>query len=228
MSSSSRKRGSERVQTRSVTRRELLLDTAVELLGERAPDEISLSDISNRAEIAVGSAYHHFANANAIFAALAARFAVELDLRLAEAYTEDEAEDWQSIVETAVLRTTQLYNERPDYRQLILGGKAPAEIKLLDRENDEAVGQIIIDAISQQFVIPEFPRRVEIFFIAVEIADLVFMLSQMRHGEITPTMREEAQTAMVSYLRAYLPTHLPRKPATNPLQDDSEITKVRE
>ena len=83
----------------------------------------------------------------------------------------------------------------------------------LDRENDEAVGQIIIDAISQQFVIPEFPRRAEIFFISVEIADLVFMLSQMRHGEITPIMCEEAQTAMVSYLRAYLPEKLPRKSA---------------
>ena len=211
MTSSSRKRGPERLQARSVARRELMLDTAVELLGERALDKISLSDISNRAEIAVGSAYHHFANANAIFAALAARFAVELDERLAQPYTGDEATKWQSIVETAVARATELYNERPDYRQLILGGKAPAEIKLSDRENDEAVGQIIIDAVAQQFVIPEFPRRAEIFFIAVEIADLVFMLSQMRHGEITPIMCEEAQTAMVSYLRAYLPEKLIRK-----------------
>ena len=150
MTSSSRKQGSERLQARSVARRELLLDTTVELLGERAPDEISLSDISSRAGVAVGSAYHHFANANAIFAALAARFAVELDERLAQPYTGKDAGDWKSIVETAVARTTQLYNERPDYRQLILGGKAPAEIKLSDRENDEAVGQIIIDAISQQ------------------------------------------------------------------------------
>ena len=213
MTSSSRKRGSERLQARSVARRELLLDTTVELLGESPPDEISLSDISSRAGIAVGSAYHHFANANAIFAALADRFAVELDDRLAQPYTVNDAGDWKSIVETAVARTTQLYNERPDYRQLILGGKAPAEIKLSDRENDEAVGQIIIDAISQQFVIPEFPRRAEIFFISVEIADLVFMLSQMRHGEITPIMCEEAQTAMVAYLRAYLPEKLPRKPA---------------
>jgi len=191
----------------------LLLDTTVELLGERYPDEISLSDISSRAGIAVGSAYHHFANANAIFAALAARFAVELDGRLAQPYTGNAAGDWKLIVETAVARATQLYNERPDYRQLILGGKAPAEIKLSDRENDEAIGQIIFNAISQHFVIPEFPRRAEIFFIAVEIADLVFMLSQIRHGEITPSMCEEAQTAMVSYLRAYLPEKLIRKSA---------------
>ena len=40
-------------------------------------------------------------------------------------------------------RTTRLYNEQPDYRQLILGGKAPAEIKLSDRENDEAVASKI-------------------------------------------------------------------------------------
>ena len=208
MTPSSRKRSSEPLQARSVARRELLLDTTVELLGERAPDEISLSDISTRAGVAVGSAYHHFANANAIFAALAARFAQELDRKLAQPYTGNEAGDWKSIAETAVSRAAQLYNERPDYRQLILGGKAPAEIKLSDRENDEVVGQIIIDAISQHFVIPEFPRRAEVFFIAVEMADLVFMLSQIRHGEITSTMCEEAQTAMVSYLRAYLPEKL--------------------
>ena len=223
MTSSSRKRGSERLQARSVARRELLLDTTVELLGERAPDEISLSDISSRAGIAVGSAYHHFANANAIFAALAGRFAVELDERLAQPYTGSEASEWQSIVKTAVARTTRLYNERPDYRQLILGGKAPAEIKLSDRENDEAIGQIIIDAISQHFVIPEFPRRAEIFFISVEIADLVFMLSQMRHGEITPIMCEEAQTAMVSYLRAYLPGKLPLKSAGDALTGHHQL-----
>ncbi len=214
-SSNSGGQGSDRLQARSVTRRELLLDTAVELLGEYSPDEISLSDISKRAGVATGSAYHHFANANAIYAALAKRFALEIDAALAEPYKGDEARNWQNIVECIVARATRLYNQRPDYRELILGGKAPAEIKLSDRENDLEIGQITMDAISQHFVIPEFPRREEIFFISVEIADLVFSLSQMRHGEITPTMCEEAQTAMVSYLRAYLPQHLPRKPTTH-------------
>ena len=174
-------------------------------------ENISLADISARAGIPVGSTYHHFANPSALFAALAARFAEELDDYLSQPYCAEEAIDWQSIVRAAVDRAAQLYSERADYRQLILGGKAPTEIKLSDRENDEAVGQIIIDAIGQHFEIPDFPRRNEIFFYAVEIADLLLMLSQMRNGKITTDMRREAQLAMVTYLRAYLPEQLPRK-----------------
>ena len=200
------------MQERSLLKREQLLDAAAELLGERPVEDISLAEISARADIPVGSAYHHFPNATALFAALAARFAEELDDYLSQPYTGMEAMDWQSIVKTAVARATQLYNDRADYRQLILGGKAPAEIKLSDRENDEAIGRIILDAIDQHFEIPDFPRRGEVFFYAVEIADLLFMLSQMRHSEITPEMCREAQLAMVLYLRGYLPEELPRKP----------------
>jgi AcrR family transcriptional regulator len=159
----------------------------------------------------VGSTYHHFANTGALFAALADRFAEELDDHLSQPYSGDEAIEWQSIVRTAVARASRLYNERADYRQLILGGAAPAEIKLSDRENDETIGQIIANAIGQHFEVPDFPRQNEIFFYAVEIADLLFMLSQMRHGKITPDMCREAQLAMVTYLRAYLPEQLPRK-----------------
>ena len=198
-------------QERSIKRRDQLLDAAKELLGEQSPEVISLADISARAGVAVGSAYHHFANANALFIALAARFGEELDDELSRPYTADEAESWQEIMRTAVKRATVLYNQRPDYRELILGGKAPAEIKLADRQNDEAIGRILLDALEQHFIVPDFPRRTEVLFYAVEIADLMFMLSQMRVDEITEAMCEEAQLAMVTYLRAYLPEKLVRK-----------------
>ena len=203
--------GARATQERSIKKRDQLLDAAKELLGELSPEEISLAEISARAGVPVGSAYHHFANANALFTALAARFAVELDDALSRPYTREEADSWQAIVRTAVKRATTLYNDRPDYRELILGGKAPAEIKLSDRQNDEAIGHILLEALEQHFEVPEFPRRIEILFYAVEIADLMFMLSQMRFGEITTLMRDEAQLAMVTYLRAYLPETLPRK-----------------
>lgn len=206
------------MQARGLARREKLLDAAIKLLAERPLEQISLSDIAEQAGIPVSSAYNFYANVNGVYSALAQRFAEELDRAIAEPYTGSEAESWQTIVETAVARATCLYNQRPDYRQLILGGKAPAEIKLSDRVNDEAIGQLIIDAIAQHFVPPEFPRRTDVFFFAVEIADLLFMLSQIRHGEITDEMCEEAKGAMVGYLRGYLPQHLPRREVTS-MQD---------
>lgn len=209
-------RNGSNMQIRGLQRREKLLDAAIALLGEKPIHDISLSDIAERAGIPVGSAYHFYPNVNSVFAGLAQRFAEELNGELSKPYTGSDAASWQAIVAAAVDRAVTLYNNRPDYRQLIIGGKAPAEIKLSDRVNDEAVGQIIVDAIGQHFEPPEFPRRAEIFYYSVEIADLIFMLSQIRDGIITPEMKVEAQRAMVAYLRSYLPEHLPPNAPADP------------
>ena len=53
--------------------------------------------------------------------------------------------------------------------------------------------------------------RTAIFFRAVEIADLMFSLSMLEHGAITPAMTEEAIRAVIGYLRTHLPATLPRR-----------------
>ena len=199
------------MQGRGAARRERLLDAAIKLLGEKPLESISLSDIAGCANIPVGSAYHFYPNLNAVYAGLIQRFFNALEGTLAEPYTLPHSANWQSIIESAIDRAAGLYQARPDYRQLILGGKAPTEIKLSDRLNDETVGQNVIAIIEQHFVLPAFPRRNEVFFVAVEIADLVFTLSQMRHGEITEQMCTEAKRAVISYLRSYLPEYLPHR-----------------
>jgi AcrR family transcriptional regulator len=208
-----RKRGA---QARGLARREQLLDAAIDLLSELPPEDISLYDVADRAGIPPASTYHFYPNIAAIYAALAERFGEELNAALAEPYTGAEAENWRAIVETSTRRAHALYQARPDYRRLILGGTAPSEVKLSDREHDVAVGEVIIAAVNAHFELPDFPRRTDIFYYAVEMADLMFMLSQIRHGEITPEMGEEAARAMVAYLRSYLPEHLPQKTEPEP------------
>jgi hypothetical protein len=51
------------------------------------------------------------------------------------------------------------------------------------------------------------------FFRAVEIADLMFSLSMLEHGSITPQMTEEAILAVTAYLGTHLPAALPRRAA---------------
>ena len=199
------------VQGRGEARREQLLDAAIALLGESELENISLADIAKRAGIPVGSTYHFYPNINAVYAGLTLRFFEELDGVLAAPYSGPSTVSWQSIIETAIDRAASLYQSRPDYRQLILGGKAPAEIKLADRINDETIGKNVIDLIERHFVLPQFPRRNDVFLIAVEMADLLFTLSQVRHGEITPEMCVEAKRAVIGYLRSYLPEYLPRR-----------------
>jgi AcrR family transcriptional regulator len=207
-------------QVRGMERRERLMAAATTLLIEVPIEDISLAIVAKRAGIPIGSTYHFYPKINELFAAMAGRWHAELTVMLSEPYTGTESESWQAIIETSIKRARALYNERPDGRQLILSEKTSPDIKHADRSSDQAIGQLMIDLIEQHFHLPDFPGRADVFFYGVEIADLFFMLSNIRHGKITEELCAEAQRAVVSYLRNYLPLHLPTATAA----ENSRIT----
>ena len=201
-------------QARGRARRELLIQTTKDLLDEQPLDTISLAEVAARAGIPTGSAYHFFPSLNSLFEALAERFAEELDAAISAPYEIADDAVWVDIFYQAVDRGRAIYEASPAYRQLIISGKSPAEIKLSDRVNDELGARLLIDAINQHFVLPDIPRVAEIFFYAVEIIDTFFMLSMLRNNEITNEMIIEAKRARYAYLRVYLPRELPRRVVT--------------
>jgi AcrR family transcriptional regulator len=205
------KRKSTRVYAKGAVRRDRLLDAAALLLGSHEMGELSLKDISERAGIPVGSAYHFFSNAQDVYAALAQRFMESLFTLVSEPYKGKAIQSWQHLFDAAIDRGAALYAENPAYRQLIIGGNAPPEIKLADRVNDERVGQLMIDVIGRHFTLKEFPGDKDVFFFATEIVDLMFSLSVIRHGVITPEMLKEAKKAGKAYLRQYLPEEVPAR-----------------
>ena len=182
-------------------RREQLIDAAASLLERHTPDALSLKDIAARAGIPVGSAYHFFSNANDVFAALAQRFGDTL-FEVLEAPYPDQADSWQTVLGVAIERAAQLYRGHPAYQQLILGGKAPPDIKLADRVHDQQIGHLLLRVVPGHEDMPE--GAVDRFFFATEIVDLMFTLSVMRHGTMTEEMVNEAKLACVGYLGEYL------------------------
>lgn len=196
-------------QVRGMERRERLMAAATTLLGQFPIEDVTLALVAKRAGIPIGSTYHFYPKLNELFAAMASRWHAELQDLLSQPYTGDAAVSWQAIVETSIRRATTFYNQRPDGRQLILSDKTSPDIKHADRSYDQAIGQLMIDLIRQNFELPDFPGHADVFFYSVEIADLFFMLSNIRHGTITDEFCAEAQRAVVSYLRNYLPLHLP-------------------
>jgi hypothetical protein len=82
---------------------------------------------------------------------------------------------------------------------------------LRDRRSDAAIGQLYEQHIDRYFELPMLPRRSTVFFRAVEIADLMFCLSLLDAGLITPEMHAEADRACTAYLETYLPRVLPRR-----------------
>jgi AcrR family transcriptional regulator len=205
-------------QVRGMERRERLMTAATTLLGEYPIEDITLALVAKRAGIPIGSTYHFYPKINELLATMAGRWHAELQEVLSRPYTGDAAVSWQAIVETSIKRAATLYNHRPDGRQLILSDKSAPDIKHADRSYDQAIGQLMVDLIRQHFELPDFPGRTDIFFYSVEIADLFFMLSNMRHGTITEEFCSEAQRAVVSYLRNYLPLHLPAANIEKPSQ----------
>lgn len=200
-------------QARGRVRRQLLIQTAKDLLDQRPLESISLADVAEQAGIPTASAYHFFPSINAVFAALTDRFGEELDAAIRAPYAVPADANWSNILDQAIERACTIYEASPAYRQLIIGGRAPAEIKLSDRDHDEEVGRLLFDAIDQRFVVPDIPRANQIFFHTVEIVDLFYMLSMIRDNRITAEMTLEAKRAAYSYLRSYLPAELSRRSA---------------
>ena len=194
--STTRKRGRER--------RKLLLKAAYELLCVRPVEDVSFRDIADKAGVPEGSAYHFFANRFDVFSALAE----ELSDQFIEAHRRkvppSRRRSWQALAEYLVDVGAKVYAKNPPARQLLIGGKTPPEVKQADRINDRAVGNIMHEVFAEYFELPESDEMRNAFYYFIEITDLLFTLSVIEHGKITPAMLAEAKRAGIGYLGTYL------------------------
>jgi AcrR family transcriptional regulator len=194
--SATRKRGRER--------RRLLLKATYELLCVRPVEDVSFRDIADKAGVPEGSAYHFFANRFDVFSALAK----ELSDQFIEAHRRkvppSRCKSWQALAEHLVDVGAKIYAENPPARQLLIGGKTPPEVKQADRINDRSVGNVMYEVFAEHFELPESDKMRNAFYYFIEITDLIFTLSVIEHGEITPEMLAEAKRAGIGYLGTYL------------------------
>lgn len=197
-------------QARGRARREKLLQTAAELLGEKELEEITFNEVAQRAEIPKGSAYHFYANVMDLYSALTEQIGADLLECLAAPLGDREIKRWEDVIAALCKRTEEFYGERPEARQLLIGGKTPPQYKRTDRDNDLRIGGVVKTHLAQHFKLPSIPNELDVLFYAVEIIDLLYCLSMIRHNCITEEMGEEAIRAGVAYLRTYLPEILPR------------------
>jgi len=194
--SATRKRGRER--------RKLLLKATYELLCVRPVEDVSFRDIADKAGIPEGSAYHFFANRFDVFSALTK----ELSDQFIEAHRRkvqpSQRRSWQALAEHLVDVGAKVYAKNPPARQLLIGGKTPPEVKQADRINDRAVGNVMYEVFAEHFELPDSDEMRSAFYYFIEITDLIFTLSVIENGEITPAMLAEAKRAGIGYLGTYL------------------------
>ena len=193
-----------------IARRRRLLDAARSLLQDHDLDEISLGDVAAVADVPKGSAYHFYSDIKDLYVSLLADVEEELQTIL-KAPIRRQVDSWTGVVEILTKRGIDYYAKNPASMKLQVGPKTPPDLKLHDRTNDVALGKIYEQQIGAFFELPEVADRSTIFFRAIEIADLMFALSVLEHGQITSDMEEEANRAMCAYLDCYIPKDLPRR-----------------
>lgn len=198
-----------RTQERGRARRAALVEATRRLLRTRELDVISLTDVADEAGIPKSSAYHFFAHVSEVYEAAASDMEAEL-LAWLEAMEDEAHDDWRQAVAAFIARGAAFFNANRDVMQLLIGPKTPSAIKLKDRQNDFAIAEQLRGRIARGFALPELADTPEIFFFGIEIADLFFGLSVIRHGHITPEFTAEAARATCAYLSIYLPVVLPR------------------
>ena len=205
-------RRSQRASHRApgIARRKRLISAARALLAHRDLDQISLADVARAARIPKGSAYHYYDDILDLYVQLIGVFGEEMLEDVRRPLKGHSPGSWVDIVAALVRRGADYFNDHRAARQLLISPKTPPELKLKDRQSDKRIAKLFEEHIEARFVLPRGSGRTATFFRAVEIADLMFSLSMLEHGSITPQMTEEAIRAVTGYLKAHLPASLPR------------------
>ncbi len=191
-------------------RRQDLLNATYDLLCEQEIEDISFRDIAKRARVPEGSAYHFFANRFDVFAELACALNEEFARAHEKPVPSSKRKTSVQLAGHMVDIGARIYARNPAARQLFIGGKTPYEVKQAERINDRDVGDAMHRSFARYFDIPDTREIRDAFYYFIEITDLMFTLSIVEHGKITPAMLKEAKRAGAAYLESYLGTKHPR------------------
>jgi len=197
-------------QARGLERRKKLIQACREILVDRHVGQFGLAEVAALAGVPKTSVYHFFPSAEELLGALAVEVAQDLltwlDRPIEGAFTE-----WSLIVAAFADRARGFYDQSRAALEIQLGPHTPADIKNRDRQNDMSVAILLKRLMDKHFVVPDLPDIDDAFFRAIEIADLMFMLSVREHDALTDFYVAEASRAANAYLELYLPRILPRR-----------------
>ncbi|MBD2612329.1 TetR/AcrR family transcriptional regulator [Nostoc punctiforme FACHB-252] len=124
---------------RGLRRRDLILDTAADLLAEGGPEAINTNALAERAGISVGSVYQYFSNKEAILTALGERYMQQLGSNTVAALQQDVSGlDFATIIDRVIDPMIAFERKYPAFRHLNAGqseeGTLAQATQKIDRE----------------------------------------------------------------------------------------------
>jgi AcrR family transcriptional regulator len=205
-----------RPQLRGVRRRGQLLRAAAELIVHMPLSKVTYAAVCAQARIPPSSAYHFYANLDEICHALLVIDQAGLNDALMRPMSPAQLRTWQSVVECLVDRAASYNRTHPVAAKLAIGGQTPPHLKHVDREADRVRSGLAVRALEELFVLPPFPLRDQVAFLAIEIIDTAFTASMIECGRLTPAYVMLAKAAAVGFLTQFLGERVPRRPKSAP------------
>jgi len=191
-------------------RLERIHDAAIFLASKRSVDTISIYDVAKEAAIAASTVYHHYPNIELLICELMKGIFDDFIHVLEQCIDESKIEHWSDINRMIEQGFVDYYRCSPLAQHTLLGQHTYASVRQEDAENDLLLGEKVEAIYRRYFVLPELPQDINIFAIALQVADKVYSLNFRQHGKIEPEMEREALVITEAYLGAYLPRILPR------------------
>lgn len=193
-------------------RLERIHNAAITLASRRNVDSISIYDIAKEASIATSTVYHHYPNIESLICELMKGIFEDFSDVLDKAVEGEIIHHWSDINRMIERGFVAYYRSSPLAQHTLLGQHTYASVRSEDAQNDLLLGQKVEAIYRSHFELPELPKDVNIFAIALQVADKVYSMNYRENGEIAPEMEREARVLTEAYIGAYLPKILPRKP----------------
>ncbi len=192
-------------------RLERIHNAATSLVSQRDLNSISIYDVAKEAAIAASTVYHHYPNIEALMYRLMEDIFDDFKSVLQDAIVPEDIHHWTDINRMIEQGFVNYYSNNPLVQRILLGQHTYASIRHADAQNDLLLAEYVEHIYRQYFILPELPKDVNIFAIALQVADKVYSMNYRENGKIPTEMAREAIIVTEAYLGVYLPKILPRQ-----------------
>lgn len=191
-------------------RLERIRNAAIQLVSQRNINTISIYDVAKEAAIAASTVYHHYPNIEALVCELMKDVFEDFSEVLNSAIIAENIHHWSDINRMVEQGFVDYYRRTPLAQHTLLGQHTYASVRHADAQNDLLLGKKVEEIYRQYFSLPELPKDVNIFSVALQVADKVYSMNYQENGEIASEMAREAIVITEAYIGSYLPRHLTR------------------
>ncbi|PSW06026.1 TetR/AcrR family transcriptional regulator [Photobacterium lipolyticum] len=180
------------------------------LVSNRDINNISIYDVAKEAAIATSTVYHHYPNMEALVYRLMEDIFEDFKSVLTSAIKPKDIHHWSDINRMVEQGFVDYYSSNPLVQRILLGQHTYSSIRHADAENDVILAEQVESIYRKYFKLPQLPEDVNIFAIALQVADKVYSMNYRENGIIPKEMAREAVILTEAYLGVYLPKHLPK------------------